>query len=612
MTPHPRIAARLVLFHGGIIVVCVALAVVLLVQQEWAARERHALLDEALPRFSDMLEVSRLGDALAETAGALAAATSEADRATALSAIAHARAALLDRIAALGTRRLEPATRDRLSTAADDLAAALDTLDALVGRRLALAGTTAELNAKLSRIGDLLPALERGLLTGEAPDRLDGVVDMERLEFPTGPSGEAAAAVAVRTWARNAQVAVGMMLAASGAASTDELDYLRIRTEEALRRSAGAIRAADRGARPLMEAIQGALTDISVSRDGSDGVIRARRQHLTLNQNTPAVLARGRQASDRLTAAVSQIIADVQQARAVQVAQRARTHPMWRLGIGLLAGLGVVLALLSFLFLWRAVVRRSRRLGRAALAARDDTPVRLPDRDLWPDELGVVAHAVEALDAERRRLAAARRDQGRRLSVLFAGLPDAVLLLTADRQVDDANPAAARLFERPVTHLLAKPLGTLLPDAPEVAAAVDRALKAPGTIGEPVTARVPDPAGGAASADRTVVVSVTAAFAAPSGAAAAGTDDEPDDDGPAAGPLVVVVLRSGPRPDAIPEDAAAESHGDPDGDPRGDPEGDTGDGSEDDGGEDGAATPDARPPAQGDRAASEGARPHVS
>jgi PAS domain S-box-containing protein len=541
---HPRIAIRLALFHGALIAVCVVLAVALLTGQDWAERQRRSLLDDALPRFADMLEIVRLGDALAETAGALAATTDPQERAAAQQAVADARIALQDRIDALGANALEDATRARLTQAQADMLESLDTLNALVGRRLVLGNVGGQLNARLSLLGDLLPDLERGLLAGKAPDGLDSVVSPEDLDFPPGPSGTAAAN-AIRAWARNAQVAVGMMLAASGAADTRDLDYLAVRAEEALRRASGAIREADRAARPLMEAVQAVMASIAAGRDGNDSVFRVRRQTLTLNENTPAVLARCRQASDRLTAAVSQIIADLEQTRVVNADMIDRFAFAWRLGVGLVAGLGVVLTAMSAWFLWAAVVARARRLGRAALLTREsDEPLQLRDQDLWPDELGMVAHGLEALDAERRRLEQARREQGSRLTAVFAGLPDAILVLTADRRVEDANPGAARLFGRPVTHLLGRPLPDLVPNtaAEALETAVARALREPGTVRDPVLVAMPSPKGGNRPETRlSVAVTVTAT----GGAAEARTDATVA--AQTSGPLVVLSLRDQSR-----------------------------------------------------------------
>jgi len=548
VTPQPRIAVRLALFHGGFLLVCLALAGALLLYQDAAERDRRALLDEALPRFSDMLAVSRLGDALAETAATLAAAADVQDRAAALKAMASARAELAARIATLGNSRLETATRERLTAAMADMTDALDTLDALVGRRIGLANVAGLLNARLALLGELLPDLERGLLSGKEPDLLDGIVDMDTLDFPSGPSSTAAAN-AMRTWARNAQVAVGMMLAASGAPDIKDLDYLEVRAEESLRRAAASIRATDRSARPLLEAVQAAMTAVAAGRDGNDSVFRVRRQHLTLSQNTPAVLTRGRQASDRLTAAVAQIIADLEQARAVQNAQQARANVVWRLGVGLLAGLGVTLAVLSVVFLWRAVVCRARRMSHALLSVQDGAALTLPDRDLWPDELGVVAHAIEALDAERRRIVLARREQAARLSAVFAAGLDAILVLTADRHVEDLNPVAERLFGMPGTTLLGRPLASILPDAAAVSAVeaeILRALKDPLTARDPVVVMLPCPKGGGHPATM-LSVAVTATGAPANGGTGRGEMGAGETAGDGGGPLIVLVLRDRTR-----------------------------------------------------------------
>jgi len=488
--------------------VCLALAAALLFVQRWYEQDRRALLDEALPRFSDMLEISRLGDALAEMAGALAAAVDDAQRRAALEAVGHARADLAARLTSLDGSRLEVATGERLRAAVADMGEALETLDALVARRLEMRQATADLNARLGMLGDLLPDLEQALLAGQAPEALAGVIESRGLTFPSGPSGTKAAN-AIRRWARHAQVAVGMMLAASGAGGTTDLDDLAARAEESLRRAAGAIRAGDRGAMPVMEAVQAELVALSEGVDGADSVFRARRQRLTMTQNLPAVLERAHQASDRLSAAVTQIIADLEQARAVRAADRALLAPMWTVGIGGVALLGIGLALWSGLVLWRGGLHRLRRLTEAVRAARDDAPVSVPDRDPRDDEIGILAQMVCALDAERRRLADAVREHADRHSAVLDMVPEPVLVLSADGRVENANPAAVGLFGRPLIQLVGRSLGELVieADSDAFAEAMAHALAHPGTRSVPLDGTLARPDGGGS---RTVTVTVTA------------------------------------------------------------------------------------------------------
>lgn len=493
MTPRPRIATRLLVGHGALIAICLSLAGLLLLSQAWSEQDRRALVEEALPRFSDALAVSRLGDALAETAGALAAAADDQDRRAALERMAQARRDLDARMAALGGNRLEASTRARLDAAVADMAEALDTLDALVDRRLTLSTVAGDLNARLGVLGDLLPDLERALLSGRAPEGLDRVIDMTGIDFPPGPSGTTAAN-AVRRWARNAQVAVGMMLAASGAGETADLDYLALRAEESLRRAAAASREADRSAMPVMETVQADLTAIAEGVNGADSVFRVRRQRLTMDQNTPAVLARAQQASDRLTAGVTQIVADVEQARHVRDVAMDRMTWIFRGTAALLLLGGVAVALWSGVGLWQAVCRRLRRLTGAVLAARDDDGVVLPQPDPRPDEIGALVRAVQALDVERRRSVSARRDHAARLAGVFETLSDGVLVLSADQRIEDANPAAARLLGvAGVPSLLGRALESVLPaaDATTVSAAATNALEQPGRLAPPVAVTLP-------------------------------------------------------------------------------------------------------------------------
>ncbi|SDE82758.1 PAS domain-containing protein [Rhodospira trueperi] len=482
MTPTPRFATRLLVGHGGLALICVALGVALLLYQSWQDRQRERLVDDALPRFSDMLVVSRLGDALAEMAGALAIVGEAGDRAAVKDRMERTRAELTVRLDALGETKLEAVTRDRLEAAVSDLTEALETLDALVLRRLSLADESAALNARLGLIGDFLPDLERAFLSGRRPDALDAIIDADDLPFPPGPSGSGAA-TAVRGWARNAQVTVGMMLAASGAGDTSELEYLVVRADESLRRAAASIRNADRAAIPVLEAVQAELAALAKGVDGADSVFRMRRQHLTMTQNLPAVLSRSRQASDHLTAAVTQIIADLEQALAVRALDQDRIVPVWRSGVLAMVVAGLGCLLWSGLVLWEDGVRRVRRMTRAVLAARDDTPLTLAEPETPADDLGLLAQAVGALDAERRRMARAHREGADRLAAVLADASGGLLVLSADGRIEDANAAAGDLLGRAVEDLFGRPAEEVLADSARgsLADALKQARARPGT-----------------------------------------------------------------------------------------------------------------------------------
>jgi len=372
----------------------------LLAQQRWQ-RDRQALLDQTVPRFSDMLTISRLGDGLAETAGALAIARDTDERARALSTIHNLQAALVDRLDRLNGSPLEAATHDRLTVALTDMTAALDSLDALVARRFDLGQVTAWATARLSILGDLLPDLERALLAGRAPETLPDFLTVPGTLAVASPSGSREAD-AIRRWARNAQVAVGMLLAATGAASPSDLEYLSLRADESLRRAASAIRRADRGIIPLLEATQAELIALSQGAEGRDGVVRVRQQRLALDQNTPAVLARSRQASDRLTAAVAQVVADLEQTQAVQRVALDRVRLVWETAAGVLGTIGLLTAILGVVLVWYHMVSRLRAVVRAARAAAAGEPLALPKGADRTDELGALMRAVAALDAAAR------------------------------------------------------------------------------------------------------------------------------------------------------------------------------------------------------------------
>lgn len=488
--------------HIGLLLVLVALVVALIGFQRWMERLDGGVLTEAMPRFATMLEVSRLGDALSEIAGVLAVANDQEDRRAALDAIAETRAALTVRMGELGRSPLEDATRERLNQALADMAESIDTLDDMVTRRLALTRIAADLNTRLGILGDGLPDLEQALLKGRATDHLGGIIDLSEIDFPSGPSGTRAA-VSIRGWARHVQVGVGMMLAASGAGGMADLDYLAARTEESLRRAAAASREGDRAAMPVMEAVLQELSTIAEGGDGADSVFRARRQALTMRQNVPTVLDRTRQASDRVSAAVTQILADLEQGQTMRAAERERAGLLWQTGVVALAGLGALLALWSGPTLWAGSLRRLRRLTDGARTARDGgTPV-LTEPGEPQDEIGVLARAVEGLDAEFRRVAQSRRVLSSRLSGLLAAVPQGVLLMAADRTIEDASPTAAHLLGHPVDTLLGRPLPDLLPpgDRVRAAGAIAEALHRPGTAPPPMDLRLPASADPAAGSD---------------------------------------------------------------------------------------------------------------
>lgn len=445
-----------------------ALLIVLLIggflfaQHRWQ-RDRQALLDDSLPRLSDMLAVSRLGDVLAETAGTLATARDPEQRARALASIAEARDAMTTRLEGLNGTRLEAATRDRLRTALGDMTSALDGLDGLVGRRFDLGNATARATARLAILGDLLPDLEKALLAGRMPDTLPDFLGLPDAMDPAPPAGTRQAE-AVRGWARNAQVAVGMLLAVTGAASPGDLEYLSLRADESLRRAAAAIRRANTRVIPLLEALQAELAALAAGAEGRDGVVRLRQQRLGVEQNAPAVLTRARQASDRVTAAVTQIIADLEQSQVVRRAALEREALAWRIGAAVLGLMALAVAALGVALVWRALVVRLRALVRATRAAVDAAPLVLPRGADRADELGALTRAVAALDADRRRMDRARHDGDRQARLLMAAAPTGLVLLGGDGRLEGVNAAAQRMLGHAEAVLLGRPLEDLVDD----------------------------------------------------------------------------------------------------------------------------------------------------
>jgi hypothetical protein len=131
------------------------------------------------------------------------------------------------------------------------------------------------------------------------------------------------------------------------------------------------------------------------------------------------------------------------------------------------------------------------------------------------DEIGVLARAVEGLDAEFRRVALSRRVLSSRLSGLLAASPQGVVLMAADRTIDDANPAAAHLLGHAVDALLGRPLPDLLPpgDRVRAAGAIAEALHRPGTAPPPMSLGLPapgDPDSGAGGESLPVTLTVLA------------------------------------------------------------------------------------------------------
>nr|WP_246422177.1 PAS domain-containing protein [Roseospira visakhapatnamensis] len=251
------------------------------------------------------------------------------------------------------------------------------------------------------------------------------------------------------------------MLAATGAASPSDLEYLSLRADESLRRAASAIRRSGRSVIPLLEALQAELTALAVGAEGRDGVVRLSQQRLGVEQNTPAVLVRGRQASDRLTAAVAQVIADLEQTQAVRRAGLEREALLWRGGAVTVVAVGLGVTLFGLWQVWRALVVRLRALVRATRAAGDATPLALPPGADRTDELGALIRAVAALDAERRRVDRARHDGDVQGRLLLAATPVALVLLGGDGRVEGLNAAAQRLFGQDEAALLGRALEAL-------------------------------------------------------------------------------------------------------------------------------------------------------
>jgi PAS domain-containing protein len=143
------------------------------------------------------------------------------------------------------------------------------------------------------------------------------------------------------------------------------------------------------------------------------------------------------------------------------------------------------------------------------MAARDDTPVMLPEHDPQGDDLGLLAQAVGALDAERRRVARAHREGADRLAAVLADASGGLLVLSADGRIEDANAAAGDLLGRPVEDLYGRPAEEVLADTSRgsLADALKRARTRPGTaaFAGPVTL-----AGDGRGAARTARLAVSA------------------------------------------------------------------------------------------------------
>jgi PAS domain-containing protein len=117
------------------------------------------------------------------------------------------------------------------------------------------------------------------------------------------------------------------------------------------------------------------------------------------------------------------------------------------------------------------------------MAARDDTPVMLPEHDPQGDDLGLLAQAVGALDAERRRVGRAHREGADRLAAVLADASGGLLVLSADGRIEDANAAAGDLLGRAVEDLYGRPAEEVLADAARgsLADALKQARAQPGT-----------------------------------------------------------------------------------------------------------------------------------
>ncbi|MGI8633460.1 MAG: ATP-binding protein [Solirubrobacterales bacterium] len=118
--------------------------------------------------------------------------------------------------------------------------------------------------------------------------------------------------------------------------------------------------------------------------------------------------------------------------------------------LGIAVGVAIVIGVLVA----SLIARRVRRLALAAEemeAGRLDTPL----GETWHDEIGDLSHALDGMREALRDSFNVLSSERDKLSTIFAGLRDAVLVVGYDGELRFTNPAGERLLHRgsPVTEL---------------------------------------------------------------------------------------------------------------------------------------------------------------
>jgi len=117
-----------------------------------------------------------------------------------------------------------------------------------------------------------------------------------------------------------------------------------------------------------------------------------------------------------------------------------------------------------------AIPVRARGALIGVVQVADDRP-RAPD----PAMLDLAAYVGDqlALVAERARSDQEVRDREARLASLYDAVRDAIVTIAMDGRVEAMNPAAARLFDRPVVAVVGQDVGTLIAEPVRVGTALD-------------------------------------------------------------------------------------------------------------------------------------------
>ncbi|MBN9021422.1 MAG: SpoIIE family protein phosphatase [Rhizobiales bacterium] len=404
------LSAKLYLAIGGAVAITLAASIVAWISFVELGQHQRRITREHIPSITDSLRLAGQSNLIAATAPALISATSEAERAAVIDALAGQAADLRVLIERLSSEVGEdPVTgRDRalideIGKTSTRLTTLLDQLDGVMGRKLAV---HAELSERIARGAKL----HRSLV-----EQLTPLLDDATLYLATGyrSLNDRAPQPAMRfsertilTYAAMSQLSIEANLIGLLLAEATDLEEAALipplveRFQSASDRFDRAIEVIGPGGLQSVQETATALVDLGL---GPDNVFELRRQLLEASDEADAIVAEARSIAAGLTTSVNTLVDHVQTRTVEAVAASNRAIDV---GETLLLTLNAVSIIGAFLIGWGYVRRQITapvvRITGAAAAFEAGTydPESLAGVRQRGDELGDLARTFTVMAAE--------------------------------------------------------------------------------------------------------------------------------------------------------------------------------------------------------------------